>query len=456
MFRTATVSMIVVCVLLCLSSGVSALEYKFTTVFEESGISPDPVINDAGAIAFRAFSGAYPYSILRWTEGEGLVSIIQGGSYPSVPNHPSINESGLVGYQEPDGGLGIGPPAMSIVYSGSPGVMIDGKMEHFRQYGGRPAIDDSGWLNFYGRTSTDLSSRGVFRTDGNSVEIVYLEQPPIYLGGDTTPIVASGNGTVAWVGADEENYSVYFTSGGTPTEVADSSGDIESFLDNSLAPNMSVNDSGTVAFAAVLKDTDYETAIFVGNGGPLARVADCSGSFTAVRQPAINNDGTITFVAEFGGGVSQAILTGPDPTLDRVIGTGDGLLDLPGTIYAFELTGGSINDKGQIAFGVRYEPNWWTGLRYATILGTPIVHGDFNRDFTVDQNDLTLLLSNWGDSLQPEDWTSNWDGLVDQNELTAILSDWGYGTSAAAVPEPSSLILLSLALLSLIYTRLCK
>ena len=71
----------------------------------------------------------------------------------------------------------------------------------------------------------------------------------------------------------------------------------------------------------------------------------------------------------------------------------------------------------------------------------------------VDQQDLNLLLGGWGESVQPPEWTSNWDGLVDQNELNALLGNWGTGAGAAAVPEPSTFALLGLAGLALLIFR---
>lgn len=81
---------------------------------------------------------------------------------------------------------------------------------------------------------------------------------------------------------------------------------------------------------------------------------------------------------------------------------------------------------------------------------TPPVPGDFLEDGVVDQVDLTLLLSSWGSTERHAGWTGDWDGLVDQNELTDLLSNWGYGTETAEVPEPSSIILVSLGALSLL------
>lgn len=70
--------------------------------------------------------------------------------------------------------------------------------------------------------------------------------------------------------------------------------------------------------------------------------------------------------------------------------------------------------------------------------------GDFNGDNVVDQSDLTLLLSYWGEGGAPEGWVAPFDGALDQNELTELLSNWGAGVEAApaSLPEPASAVLL--------------
>ena len=75
------------------------------------------------------------------------------------------------------------------------------------------------------------------------------------------------------------------------------------------------------------------------------------------------------------------------------------------------------------------------------------IGGDANLDGTVDVNDLTVVLSNFGRTGMT--WTTgdfNGDGRVDVNDLTILLSQFGesLGSSAAMapVPEPASLLLL--------------
>ena len=75
--------------------------------------------------------------------------------------------------------------------------------------------------------------------------------------------------------------------------------------------------------------------------------------------------------------------------------------------------------------------------------------GDANGDGRVDINDLTIVLSNFGQSVGPGAWANGeftGDGTVNVNDLTIVLSNFGHGTSAgaaAAVPEPASAVLLA-------------
>ncbi|MEO1496688.1 MAG: PEP-CTERM sorting domain-containing protein [Planctomycetota bacterium] len=83
--------------------------------------------------------------------------------------------------------------------------------------------------------------------------------------------------------------------------------------------------------------------------------------------------------------------------------------------------------------------------------------GDFNGDGRVDNDDLNLLLSNWGAAVPPA--PAGWGGfaptgpLVDNDELNSLLNNWGKGTSTAPVPEPSTMVLATLAGVTLLRRR---
>ena len=90
------------------------------------------------------------------------------------------------------------------------------------------------------------------------------------------------------------------------------------------------------------------------------------------------------------------------------------------------------------------------------IILQPQLPGDANGDGRVDVNDLTIVLTNFGQT--GDNWNEgdfNGDGRVDVNDLTIVLSHFGQTAAApgpaspSAVPEPGTLALLAVALLGL-------
>ena len=82
--------------------------------------------------------------------------------------------------------------------------------------------------------------------------------------------------------------------------------------------------------------------------------------------------------------------------------------------------------------------------------------GDANLDGRVDINDLTIVLANYnqtiGMSWSTGDFTGS--GTVDINDLTIVLanyntSDASLAAGLAAVPEPSGLVLIGVAVVGL-------
>lgn len=98
-------------------------------------------------------------------------------------------------------------------------------------------------------------------------------------------------------------------------------------------------------------------------------------------------------------------------------------------------------------------PSYAVGFRVASGL----MPGDANGDGRVDINDLTIVLSNFGQTemtWSQGDFTG--DGTVDVNDLTILLSNFGqsFGSSAvggvSAVPEPGALALVATGLAGLL------
>ena len=94
--------------------------------------------------------------------------------------------------------------------------------------------------------------------------------------------------------------------------------------------------------------------------------------------------------------------------------------------------------------------NYLNNYGYA-VSGLAVVPGDANLDRKVDINDLTLVLTNFGQTTGMT-WATgdfNNDGKVDINDLTTVLTNFGQSAHASladgikAVPEPTSLLLLA-------------
>nr|WP_242022142.1 PEP-CTERM sorting domain-containing protein [Trichocoleus sp. FACHB-90] len=161
-------------------------------------------------------------------------------------------------------------------------------------------------------------------------------------------------GTVAFSADVYQSDSFYddlssgiFTGNGTrdngeiiTNTIANSNGAFNRFSDPSI------NNSGTVAFSAVL-DAGL-SGVFTGNGTTTTTIADSSGAFNSFfRTPSINDFGTVAFLAGLDAGGS-GIFTGNNPLKDKVIVTGDTLFG--STVQELSFYREGLNNSGQVAF----------------------------------------------------------------------------------------------------------
>ena len=92
-----------------------------------------------------------------------------------------------------------------------------------------------------------------------------------------------------------------------------------------------------------------------------------------------------------------------------------------------------------------------------------LIAGDANNDGKVDGSDVTILAGNWqyGVTGGGATWSMgdfNYDGKVDGSDVTILAGNWQYGVTAtaAAVPEPTIMVLLVTAFGSLLIWRRMK
>ena len=90
------------------------------------------------------------------------------------------------------------------------------------------------------------------------------------------------------------------------------------------------------------------------------------------------------------------------------------------------------------------------GIRGIAIQIVPRLTGDANRDGSVDDNDLSLLLANWtGVGGKGKDWGQgdfDGNGAVTDSDLSLLLANW---TATVPVPEPTTLSLLAIGAMML-------
>ena len=285
----------------------------------------------------------------------------------------------------------------------------------------RPAINNAGQLTVY------------FRVEG--------------------PGVDRTNDQAIWMGTSGEDLRLVIREG-------DPAPDTEPGTVFTGSPGVRLGEGGRVLLSAGLAGPSAPGGLWMGTSADdLNRIVqwgapDPDGEPINTGNQQMNNAGQIVSGSMFSG----AWFYDPDEGVRSIVRVGDVLEVAPGDFrtlsYVYrseEYSGGqdgvrrSFNDAGQLVFLGRFTDGT-RGIFLATIPGA-IAPGDANRDGDVDDDDLSLLLANWGRDAGWEGGDSNGDDTVDDNDLSLLIANW---SGAQPVPEPTALPLLLLGALAVL------
>ena len=289
------------------------------------GRHPMPALNESGAVAFAAAvaGGKTVEGIFLSARGRLQPVALSGGPAPGVSSgtlsgveSPALNDRGDVVFLAT---VRRGRETLEAIYMREAG----GKLRKVVAQGdpapaggsfagfGAPVLNSKGVVGFAAAVEGKAVPGGIFLATGDQVRMLVGA-------GDDTPIGG-----------------IFFK----------------------FSERFSLNDAGTVAFNAVLKDAPAAGGQFVVQAGRVLKVAvvgDAApggGAFSHFGLwPGLNARGTLAFVASVDGGPSPvAVFVGNPARLERIAGIGD---DLPGgrlqSFGLYPLVG--INNAGGVTF----------------------------------------------------------------------------------------------------------
>lgn len=419
---------------------VAAQNYTFTNIADTTGPYSSfvagglggPRLNNSGVVSFTATLDAGGSGVYR-SDGVVTTTIADNSGPLQVFRYSDINDAGQVAYNAESFFLGRGNfrgdglSTTTIIWEKE----LPFDSERFLDL--PITINNAGTVEFYAHgIEGNIGIDSIFV--GNGGNISFISDPGDYRAGYAQ---INNLGTVAFLYQlfGSAGSGIGLGTGGTTTTVIDHTGPYSSFSPPSL------NDSNVVA---VIAGHDSGGAYVLRIDG--ATVDVVAGPYNAdIADVALNNAGDVAFRAELTPNM-YAILTGPDPVADKVIGDGDALFGSTVTLLKGNAGDPIIdgpNDAGQIVF--RYSlANGRSGIALATPI--PELAGDYSDNGTVDAADYALWRKNNNTAVTlPNDatpGTSPADYAVWRSHFGQPPGSGSGASANAAVPEPATFMLL--------------
>lgn len=271
---------------------------------------------------------------------------------------------------------------------------------------------------------------------------------------ETDLLWATGTGTSLRVENGTLRVAVMATVDSGCSVIVDTAGRLE-LVDSTFNGDLTVNADGMLLGDGVITGTLYHQGRGIVSPGGSGQV----GSFS-IENYTQAEDGILeidllslsdydSLVIDNNISLAGDLLINLDPSLALSENDTFTILTCTNLTGEFDLILGDLT-YGDLSLTVIYD---YTADTVSLLAASLSVAGDANRDGRVDGSDVTILAGNWqagvvGGGATWEMGDFNGDGKVDGSDVTILAGNWqaGVTTAAAAVPEPSTLVLLAITL----------